>query len=305
MSKLITVFGATGNQGGSVIEAILRDSTLSKEFKIRAITRDVTKPSAQALAAKGIEVVAADMSSADALAPAVAGAHTIFLVTNFWETFSADVEIAQGKAVTDAAKAAGVQHLIFSSLLNTTETSGGKLPNISHFDSKSKIEEYIRSTGIPATFVLPGLFMTNLFEWFRKDDKGEYTMALPVSPEKAQVPLLDASGDTGKFVAAAIRHHPQTLGTRIYATTNYYTPAQIAAEFSEVINKPAVAIQIPDDVFKSFLPAPAAQELLENMKLLEDPGYYAGADLKESLSLLSEEPISWKAFAELNKAKWQ
>ncbi|KAH7009871.1 hypothetical protein EDB80DRAFT_573857 [Ilyonectria destructans] len=304
MSKLITVFGATGNQGGSVIKAILNDAILSKEFKIRAITRDVTKPSAQALAAKGIEVVAADMSSADALAPAVSGAHTVFVVTNFWETFSADTEIAQGKAVTDASKAAGVQHLIFSSLLNTTEISGGKLPNISHFDSKAKVEEYIRSSGVPASFVLPGLFMSNLFEWFKKNDQGGYTIALPVSPEKAQIPLLDANRDTGKFVAAAIQHYPKSLGQRIYAATDYYSPSQLAADFSTVIGKPAVAIQLPDDVFKSFLPPNAAQELLENMKLLEDPGYYAGADLKETLSLLSEKPITWKEFAESFKEKW-
>lgn len=57
MSKLITVFGATGNQGGSVIEAILADPQLSKEFKIRGITRDTTKKSAQDLAKRGVEVV--------------------------------------------------------------------------------------------------------------------------------------------------------------------------------------------------------------------------------------------------------
>lgn len=58
MSKVLTVFGATGNQGGSVIKAVLADPVLSKTFKIRGITRDTSKPSAQALAAKGVEVVA-------------------------------------------------------------------------------------------------------------------------------------------------------------------------------------------------------------------------------------------------------
>lgn len=57
MSKILAVFGATGNQGGSVIRAVLSDSALSSQFKIRAITRDVTKPAAKALADKGVEVV--------------------------------------------------------------------------------------------------------------------------------------------------------------------------------------------------------------------------------------------------------
>ncbi|KAF7556401.1 hypothetical protein G7Z17_g1454 [Cylindrodendrum hubeiense] len=303
-SKLITVFGATGNQGGSVIKAILNDPTLSQEYKIRAVTRDVSKPSAQALAAKGVEVVAADLSSAASIATAIAGAHTVFLVTNFWESLSGDVEITQGKAVTDASKAAGVQHLVFSSLINVTEASEGKLTNINHFDSKAKVEEYIRNSGVPASFVLPGLFMSNLFEWIKKNEDGGYTLALPISPENGQIPLLDAGRDVGKFVAASIANYPKTLGSRIYAATDYYTPSQVAAAFSEVIEKPAVAVQIPDELFKSFMPPGQEQELLENMKLLEDPGYYAGADLKESVSLLREKPITWKAFAEENKAKW-
>lgn len=63
MSKILTVFGATGNQGGSVVRAILNDPALSKEFKIRGITRDVTKPAAKELASKGVEVVAVRPSS--------------------------------------------------------------------------------------------------------------------------------------------------------------------------------------------------------------------------------------------------
>ncbi|KAI5456743.1 hypothetical protein BGZ63DRAFT_495985 [Mariannaea sp. PMI_226] len=304
MSKLITVFGATGNQGGSVVRAILNDPALSREFKIRGITRDVTKPAAQALTAKGVEVVAADMSTVQQAAPAVAGAHTVFLVTNFWEKGSADSEINQGKAVTDACKAAGVKHLIFSSLLNVTEASKGRLPNITHFDGKAKIEEYIRSSGVPATFVLPGFFMSNLFTMIKKNDEGGYALALPVSGDKAQVPLFDAGGDLGKFVNGAIKNYSEFLGKRIYACTDYYTPNRIVSEFSEVIGKPASYAEVPDEVFKSWMPPSHGQEMLENMKLLQDPGYYAGADLKESLSIASEKPNSWKDFVQTYREKW-
>ncbi|GAB1208948.1 hypothetical protein APSETT445_007713 [Aspergillus pseudonomiae] len=101
MSKLITVFGATGNQGGSVINHILADSRLSKEFKIRGITRDTSKPAAQELQKRGVEVVTADLNSVESLRTALDGSHTIFLVTNYWEYVDKDTEVTQGKNVAD------------------------------------------------------------------------------------------------------------------------------------------------------------------------------------------------------------
>ncbi|PNY22480.1 NmrA-like family domain-containing protein 1 [Tolypocladium capitatum] len=306
MSKILTVFGATGNQGGSVIRAVLADPVLSKEFKVRGITRDLSKPAAKELASKGVEVVKADMSSVQAAALAVEGAHTVFLVTNFWESMSADTEIAQGKAVTDASKESGVKHLIFSSLINTTEASKGRLPNISHFDGKASIEAYIRGSGVPGTFVLPGMFMTGFVDTIRKQDDGSYSLNIPegVSIDNARTPLFDVSADTGKFVKAAIKGFPSSINKHIYAATDYYSPARLLSEFSVVIGKPARANTVSQDTFKSFLPPPAAQELLENWLLLESPGYYGGADLSESLSHLDEKPTSWKDFVAQNKAKW-
>ena len=93
-------------------------------------------------------------------------------------------------------------------------------------------------------------------------------------------------------------------GTRIYEATDYLSPQQVVSEFSEVIGKPASFIQVSSEAFKSYLPPPVAQELLENMLLLEGPGYYGGADLTRSLSLLDEKPTTWKEFVEANKAKW-
>ncbi|QYS96775.1 NmrA domain-containing protein [Trichoderma simmonsii] len=247
------------------------------------------------------------MSSSSSVAPAVANAHTVFLVTNFWESMSSDTEISQGKAVVDASKAAGVQHIIFSSLINASEASNGRLSNISHFDGKARIEEYIRSSGVPGTFVLPGMFMSGFETMIRKNPPNEpagYTLALPVEPSKAKAPLFDAAEDTGKFVKAAIKNFPSQAGSRILAASDYYTIDQLISEFSEVMGKPAHAVQIDDDKFKSFLSPVAAQELLENMKLLEDPGYYAGESLAGSLALLEEKPTTWKEFVEKNKEKW-
>lgn len=137
------------------------------------------------------------MSSQEAAAPAVKDADTVFLVTNFWESMSSEAEIAQGKAVTDASKAAGVKHLIASTLIDVTETSKGKLPSVSHFDGKAKIEQYIRKSGIPSTFVLPGFYMSNFFEMIRKNEDGSFGLFFPVNGDKARVPVFDAAEDTG------------------------------------------------------------------------------------------------------------
>ncbi|KAF4457128.1 hypothetical protein F53441_916 [Fusarium austroafricanum] len=305
MSKILTVFGATGNQGGSVVRAILNDPALSREFKIRGITRDVSKPAAKDLASKGVEVVAADMNTEEQVAPAVKDAHTVFLVTNYWEDKKGNGEIAQGKAVADACKSAGVKQLIFSSLLDTNKISNGRLTHIKHFEGKAEIEEYIRQIGVPGTFVLPGFFASNLLTSIRKNEDGSFGWALPADGDKTKVPIFDVGADMGKFVKAAIKHFPNTLNKRIYAASDYYSPNKIISEFSEVIGKPAKFQQVPADVFESFLPPPIAKELTENMMLLESPGYYNDADLKESLDLLDEKPVSWKEFVEKNKSSWE
>lgn len=303
MSKLLTVFGATGNQGGSVIKTILADPVLAKTWRIRGITRDTSKPAAKKLVESGVEVVSGDMSSVESILPAITGSHTVFLVTNFWETMSKETEVNQGKAVADACKQAGVKHLIFSSLRNVTEISNGRLPNVSHFDGKAEIESYIRASGVPATFVLAGLFMSNFFQFFNKQGD-THVLAWPVDLEKARVPLFDVSNDTGKFVKAAITNYPSSVNRRILAATDYYSPERIIEEFQDVTGYKAQAVQIPADVFKSFLPAPVAQEMLENMLLLEDPGYYGGESLRPSQELLDENPTEWKDFVASNKEKF-
>ncbi|EXL90947.1 hypothetical protein ACKRZS_010580 [Fusarium odoratissimum] len=302
MSKIITVFGATGNQGGSVIRAILADHELSASFKIRGITRDPTKPAAQKLTSMGVEMTRADLSSIESINSVVKDAHTVFLVTNYWETVSRDIETKQGKNVTEAAKNAGVSHLIFSSLIDVTEASKGALPNVPHFDGKAEIERYIRESRVPATFVMPGYFMSNLFSSFQKTADGSYQMFLPVS-DKARFPLFDVE-DTGKFVTAVIKNRDTVLGKNIKEAAAYYSPSQIVSEFTEATGKPASWAQIPDDQWKGFLPPAVAQEYLENFKLLEGAGYYAGAELKESLDLVGNGVTSWKEFATRNAAKF-
>ncbi|RHZ50509.1 transcription factor domain-containing protein [Aspergillus thermomutatus] len=272
MSKIITVFGATGKQGGSVIRTILQDANLSQEFKIRGITRDATKPEAQALSKKGVEFGKADMNSKESLVEALQGSHSVFLVTTpAWGVAGSDAELAHGKNVADAAKETGAQHLIFSSLVNVTETSGGRLKHVPHFDQKAQVEQYIRSIGVPATFVLPGYFMTNYTEMgmLRKGEDGVYTLAYPVSKD-AKFPLVDIENDLGKYVAAALKNRAESLGAQILAAADYYTPTRILEEFEEATGQKTRFVQVDSETYTSFLPATIAEEMLENHLFIEN-----------------------------------
>ncbi|CRL26277.1 NAD(P)-binding domain [Penicillium camemberti] len=306
MSKLITVFGATGQQGGSVIRTIQQDASLSQEFKIRGITRDASKPVAQALVKQGVEVKTANMNSKESLVQALQGSHSVFLVTTpDWGNAGSDAELVHGKNVADAAKEAGVQHLIFSSLLNVTETSGGRLKHVPHFDHKAKVEEYIRSIGVPATSVLPGYFMTNytVFGMLRKGDDGVHNLAYPVGKD-AQFPLIDIASDMGKYVAAALKNRSEVLGLQLLAAADYYSPTRILAEFESVTGKETRFVQVDSDTYKSFIPGPMGEEMLENHLFVENPGYFNGKSLEESHALLEKsgyQVTSWEDFLKQSK----
>ncbi|ETS85020.1 hypothetical protein PFICI_03045 [Pestalotiopsis fici W106-1] len=307
MSKILTVFGATGNQGGSVIRAVLADSVLSKEFSIRGITRDVSKPAAKALASKGVDVRAADMSSKDSLAKALEGSHSVFLVTTpDFMSGGPSQELNHGKNVADVAETCGVQHLIFSSLLHVTDETNGRLKHVEHFDMKADVERYIRAKNVPSTFILPGYFMSNFtaLQMIRKGEDGVYSLAYPVS-DKAEFPLIDTESDIGKYAVAVLRNRAKVIGKQILAAADYYTPTRILSEFEEVTQSKTRFVQLDAETYKSFLPAPMAQEMLENHLFIEEPGYYAGKSLQESLDLLAKvnlKPTTWKDFLIKNKA---
>lgn len=116
MVKHITVFGATGNQGGSVIRAILAHPELSKHWKIRGVTRDPSQPNAIALSAQGVHVITADLSDKASIIHAIRGSDAVFGVTNYWEKGTLEHEVMQGKNLADAAKEVHTRHLIWSSL---------------------------------------------------------------------------------------------------------------------------------------------------------------------------------------------
>ncbi|KAI4099233.1 MAG: hypothetical protein L6R37_006035 [Teloschistes peruensis] len=309
--KLVVVFGATGNQGGSVIKSIQGDPRTAQEFKIRGITRDTSKPNAKALEGKGVETVAADINNKDQIKAALQGAYAVFAVTNYWEKMDAQLEEQQGKDIADLSKEAGVQHLIWSSLLNVNHLTNGKFPNVEHFDSKAAVEQYIRDIGVPATFFMPGFFMSNFEGFIRKspDNDNAYILALPM-PDDTPIPMFDAGDDTGKFVKGILTHREKVLGKRVLAATDYETPEQIMETFKECFPKGggnAAFVKVSKDEYKGALagagmPEKAQQELYENMAFMHDYGYYGKASLDESHSILDEKPTTFKDFLSKSKA---
>ncbi|KAL8726782.1 MAG: hypothetical protein Q9181_005921 [Wetmoreana brouardii] len=308
--KVLVVFGATGQQGGSVIKAVLDDPTTANKFRIRGITRDPSKPNAKALEAKGVETVAADINSKEQIKAALHGAYAVFAVTNYWEKMDAELEEQQGRNIADLAKESGVQHLIWSSLLNVKNLTNGKFPNVEHFDSKAAVEQYIREIGVPATFFMPGFFMSNFEGFIRQSPpNNDWSLPLPMPPD-TPIPCFDAAGDTGKFVKAILTHRDTLLGKRVLAATDYYTPAQIMSTFRELFPKAganAGFVQTSKDEYMGALAAagmpPKAQlELYENMAFMHDYGYYGKASLDESLSILDKKPTTMKDFLAKSKA---
>ena len=199
MSKILAVFGATGQQGGSVINYVLNDPELSQRYKIRAITRDTTTEKAKQLK---VEVVQGDVLDRASLKPALAGAHTVFAMTTpSFGPNGLEVEYNSGKTIADVAIEEGAEYIIFSTLPSAREISGGKYTKVTPFDAKAKAEQYIRGLDIKSAFYSPGYFMENFqaqpFLAPRQAPDGTLILARHISP-KTKLPFIDAVGDTGE-----------------------------------------------------------------------------------------------------------
>lgn len=224
--KIIAVTGATGQQGGAVARKLLADG-----WKVRALTRDVNKPAAQELASLGAEVVAGDMEDGPQLEAAFNGAYGVFSVQNFWlPNVGFEGEIRQGKNVADTAKAAGVEHLGYSSVGAAHRGMEQK-----HFESKWIIEQYVHSLELPYTIFRPAAFFEN-FNWERASILNGMFNAIGLRPEKER--QLIAAEDIAVFVALAFADPKQYLGKTIELAGDALTESQIADTFAKVIGRP-------------------------------------------------------------------
>ena len=224
--KIIAVTGAAGQQGGAVARKLLAEG-----WKVRALTRDANKPAAKELAALGAEIVPGDMENRSELDAAFKGAHGVFSVQNFWlPTVGFEGEIRQGKNVADAAKAAGVQQLVFSSVGAAHRGAGQK-----HFESKWIIEQYIHTLGVPYTILRPSAFMEN-YNWSRAEILNGTYVGRGLRPEKGVQNI--AVEDIAVFAALAFANPKQYLGKTLELSGDELTESQIADTFAKVIGRP-------------------------------------------------------------------
>lgn len=185
----------------------------------------------------------------------------------------------------------------------------GKLPHVYHFDGKAQIEQYARDSGIPATFFLAGMYMQTLAGFFRQND-GAWVFAAPM-PETAPIPVFDVR-NTGIWIKAIVLKKDELLGKRILGSTRYTTPLEIIEGFKEAFpkaGKTANFFSLPHELFlqgtkeATGLPEWAVEEILENMRLVAEGGYFAFQSLDESHSVLvGNKPTPWVDFLKGHEA---
>jgi uncharacterized protein YbjT (DUF2867 family) len=256
IERLILVCGATGKQGGAVARSLHE-----RGFRVRGLTRDPQKPEAQALADQGAEVVQGDMEDRSSMDRGLEGAYGVFSVQNFWET-GYDGEVRQGKTVADAAKAAGVEHVVYSSVGSAHRQTG-----IPHFESKWEVEEHVREIGPPYTILRPSFFMQN-WEWTREMILGG-TLAQPFDPDKPFQQV--AVEDVGAFAAIAFENPDRWIGREVDLAGDGQTMPEIAETFGRVIGREVSYYQVPWDQFEEQM----GEEATLNFRWINDVGYEA------------------------------
>lgn len=277
--KLVTIFGATGNQGGSVASLLLKDGALKAKYAVRVVTRDSSKLTAKELEKLGAELAQADLNDVASVSAAIKGSYAVFGVTNYWESMSSDKEVQQGKNIVDASVKEGVKHLVWSSLPNAALVSGGQLVHVQHFDGKAAVQAYAEESkknakDLLTTYFMPAYFLSNLKSSIVPGQQGVPIWNAPFDAERTNVPVIDINADTGKFVAGILEAGQEADGVQVQGVSQWASPSEIVKTFNDAIGKEVAFNQIPLDIFKSFLPPAVADELGENMVLIGDYDYY-------------------------------
>ena len=290
--KLIAVIGATGQQGGGVVRALQARG----QFKVRALTRDPDKHRELAE-----EVVAADLDKPETLKAAFAGAHGVFLVTNFWAYGGAD-EPRQATAAVRAAKDSGVKHFIWSTLPDVEAISGGKL-NVPHFTGKAKIDRVVQEAGFANhTFVIAPFYYQNLAGALapQKQPDGSMGWALPLDPTLRAIHMGDIN-ELGNIVAGAFVY-PDEAGNGQYLPL--VGDFMSFNEIVETLNRQGHNFsykQVPKESFAGSFPG--ATEIAETFSYWE-AHTYLGSDSSARIALANKvagrEPTRFSTWAREN-----
>jgi len=273
--KLIAVIGATGHQGGAVV-GTLKASGL---FKVRALTRNPGKHRELAE-----EVVEADLARPETLETAFAGAHGVFLVTSFWDA-GAD-EFKQGAAAVRAARNAGVKHLIWSTLPNVEEISGGTF-HVPHFTGKAKVDRIVKEARFAHhTFVIAPFYYQNLVGVLapQKQADGSLGWALPIGPTARSIHMGDIT-ELGNIVAGAFAR-PDEAGNGEYLPL--VGDFMSFNDIVDTLNREGHRLsfkQVPKEAFAAFFPG--AAEVAEMLGYFQ-AHTYLGSNSRHRIALANK-----------------
>ena len=265
--KIIAVVGATGAQGGGLVRAILDDA--AGGFAARAITRDVNSEKARALARAGAEVVAADADDAQSLKRAFAGAYGAYCVTFFWDHFSPEKELAQAAGMAQAAKQAGLEHVIWSTLEDTRQwvpLSDNRMPTlmgkykVPHFDAKGEANHFFTDLGLPVTLLLTSFYWDN-FIYFgmgpKKGADGKLAITLPMGDRK--LPGI-AAQDIGRCAYGIFKEPTRFVRKTVGIAGEHLTGAEMAAAFGKALGTEVGYNAVAPEVYRGF-GFPGAEDL--------------------------------------------
>ena len=257
--KIIAVVGATGAQGGGLARALLEDQ--SGEFAVRAITRKVGSDKAKALAAAGAEVVAADLDDVASLEKAFAGAYGAFCITNFWEHFSVEKEQSQARNMAQAAKAAGLKHVVWSTLEDTRKwvpLTDNRMPTLQgkykvpHFDGKGEVDPVWKEQGVPTTLLLTSFYWDNFIGFGMGPKKGpDGTLAITLPMGNAKLPGI-AAEDIGRCAYGIFKKGPEMAGKTVAIAGDHLTGGEMAAAFTKAIGQKVVYNDVPPATYRGF-----------------------------------------------------
>jgi uncharacterized protein YbjT (DUF2867 family) len=264
--KIIAVLGATGAQGGGLVRAILNDA--QGEFKARALTRDVNADKAKQLAKLGAEVVAADADDEESLRRAFKGAYGAYCVTFFWAHFSPEKELANAKSMANAAKDAGLRHVIWSTLEDTRKwvpVSDSRMPTlmgkykVPHFDSKGEANQMFVDRGVPTTFLLTSFYWDNLISGLgpKRGPDGKLAIIMPMGDKK--LPGI-AAEDIGRCALGIFKRGSEFIGKTVGIAGEHLTGAQMAAALTKALGQEVLYKDVPPEVYRS-LGFPGAEDL--------------------------------------------
>ena len=273
--KIIAVLGSTGAQGGGLCRAILADT--AGGFACRAITRDTSKDKAKALAVAGAEVVKGDLDDVESLKKAFAGAYGVYAVTNFWEHFSAEKEKQQAKNIADAARAAGVKHVIWSTLEDTRalmKPDDKRMPmlqnvyRVPHFDAKAEANAYF--AGLPVTYLVTSFYWDNFYMFGlapKKGADGTYAWAYPMGTAKM---AGMAAEDIGKVAYGIFKAGGEYIGKTVGITGENLTVAEMGEKLSRQLGIGPVTYHAVDaDAYRGF-GFPGADEMGNMFQVYRD-----------------------------------